>query len=100
MCAALFALLLVSLLQEADRCAVCFSKASVRCDRCDDEFYCGIRHRKRHARCHKDACFPKGSAAPTADAEGQQPSPVEQVSCELGGTTKKKKLDTEIHGQS
>ncbi|XP_034240754.1 uncharacterized protein LOC117644993 [Thrips palmi] len=58
--------------EESDRCAVCFSKASMPCDRCDDEFYCGILHRMIHAKEHRRSCVPKGGAAPAADEE--QPS--------------------------
>lgn len=49
--------------EECERCVVCLalagpSRGGVSCDRCQDEFYCGVQHRDDHRRLHDTVCFP------------------------------------------
>ncbi|XP_034240752.1 uncharacterized protein LOC117644991 [Thrips palmi] len=57
--------------EECERCVVCLtwsarpSRGGVSCSRCQDEFYCGDKHRTQHLAAHKKVCFqPKGLQAP------------------------------------
>ncbi|XP_034248048.1 uncharacterized protein LOC117649400 isoform X2 [Thrips palmi] len=49
--------------QDVEVCAVCFKKASVRCERCQGESYCGEPHRKKDQPRHDKWCFPRTEPA-------------------------------------
>lgn len=49
--------------EDAEVCAVCFKGASVRCQRCQDEAYCGESHLKDDQPRHDKWCFPRPEPA-------------------------------------